>query len=74
MNFFHAWWSCKGVKARCQTILIRAQISEQQKMVKIMKNDQKSSFFTNKCDFFTFVLTFWSKNGIFDRKEEVFKC
>ena len=39
-----------------------------------MKNDQKLSFFTNKCDFFTFVLTFWSKNDIFDRKEEVFKC
>ena len=39
-----------------------------------MKNDQKLSFFRNKCDFFTFVLTFWSKNGIFDRKEEVFKC
>ena len=30
-----------------------------------MKNDQKLSFFTNKCDFFTFILTFWSKNDIF---------
>ena len=39
-----------------------------------MKNDQKLSFFTNKRDFFTFILTFWSKFDIFDHKEEVFKC